>query len=267
MKSPLISKRSFSTVSTQSGRWITAVSDMKNAHDIPWKRIFVEAIAIVASILFAFGIDAWWGEQLERSNEQVLLTRLGAEFSTNLDRIDRRKGYSRIVDASLRLFDAIDEAMLIEDPTVEVPTGMLRLALIAPTFEADMPLLDALTKAGKLEVVDESRIVAAVSVWERQLRDYTAMAERARRNVDTQLLPALYKRADIGPVLMRPFLTTLNAADPMWSIPVVINIDTEIKGIIAGRHALAIDAQRKFEELRKAAVEVIEAIDGHTTNP
>ncbi len=240
---------------------------MKNAQEIPWKRISVEAIAIVASILFAFGIDAWWGERLERSEEQVLLTRLSAEFSTNLERIDQRQGYSGIVDAALRLFGVIDEAMLNKDPTVEVPTGMLRHALITPTFEADMPLLDALTKAGKLDVVDESRIIAAVSVWERRLRDYTAMAERARRNADTLLLPALYKRGDMGQVLTRPFLTSLNATDPMWSIPVVINVDTEIKGLIAGRYANALDAQAKFEELRKAAVEVIEAIDGHTTNP
>jgi hypothetical protein len=240
---------------------------MKNAQEIPWKRISVEAVAIVASILLAFGIDAWWGERLEQSNEQVLLTRLGAEFAANLDRIDQVKGLSIIVDASLNLFGVISEATLNEDTTVEVPTGMLRLALIAPLFEADMPLLDAFTKAGKLDIVDESRIIAAVSVWERQLRDYTSMAERARRDVDTLLLPALYKRADIGPLLVGPFITSLNRTDPMWAVPVVINIDSEVKGLVAGRYARALDAHRDFEELRMAAVEVIEAIEGNTTNP
>jgi len=127
-------------------------------------------------------------------------------------------------------------------------------------------LLDALTKAGKLDVVDEPRIIAAVSVGERQLRDYTAMAGRARRNTDTLSLPALYKRGDIGPVLMAPFITSLNGTDPMWSVPVIINIDSEIKGLIAGRYANALDALGKFKELREAAVEVIEAIDGHATN-
>jgi cobalamin biosynthesis Mg chelatase CobN len=95
-------------------------------------------------------------------------------------------------------------------------------------FDADTPLLDALTKARKLDVADESRIVAAVSVWERQLRDYTSMAERARRDVDTLLMPALSERSDIGSLLVGPFITPLNGADPMWRVPVVINIDTEI---------------------------------------
>lgn len=237
---------------------------MINNQEIPWKRISVEAIAIVASILLAFGIDAWWDERLERSNEQVLLTRLSTEFSSNLNRIDQVK-YSFIVDASLKLFRVIDEAMLIEESTVEVPTGMLKISLISAVFEADMPILDALTKAGKLDVVDESRIVAAVSVWERQLRDYTSGAERERRNVDTLLLPALYKRGDIGPVHMRPFITSSNADDPMWRVPVVINIDAEIKGLVAGRYAMALDVQSDLEDLRDAAVEVIEAIEENTT--
>jgi len=36
---------------------------MINADKIPWKRLSVEAAAIVASILLAFAIDAWWGDR------------------------------------------------------------------------------------------------------------------------------------------------------------------------------------------------------------
>ena len=95
---------------------------------------------------------------------------------------------------------------------------------------------------------------------------YRPMAVRARRNTDTLLLPALFKRGDIGPVLMAPFITSLNEADLMWRVPVVIKVDSEIKGLIAGRYANALDALSKFEELREAAVDVIEAIGGHSTN-
>jgi hypothetical protein len=140
-----------------------------------------------------------------------------------------------IVDASSNLFEAINKAMRNEETTVEVPTGMLRIALIAPLFEAETPLLDALTKAGKLDIVDESLIIAAVSVWERQLRNYTSMAEHARHDLDSLLLPALYKRSDIGSLLVEPFVTPLNGTDPMWRVPVVINIDTKIKGLVAER--------------------------------
>jgi len=33
---------------------------------IPWKRLVLEATAIVASILLAFAIDAWWDERQDR---------------------------------------------------------------------------------------------------------------------------------------------------------------------------------------------------------
>ena len=46
------------------------------SQDIPWKRLSVEGVAIVASILLAFAIDAWWGERLEH--------RLGVEYEQRI---------------------------------------------------------------------------------------------------------------------------------------------------------------------------------------
>ena len=36
---------------------------MSIAQTIQWKRLFVEAVAIVGSILLAFAIDAWWEDR------------------------------------------------------------------------------------------------------------------------------------------------------------------------------------------------------------
>ena len=41
---------------------------------IPWKRTSIEAVAIVASILLAFAIDAWWAERAEERDEQESLS-------------------------------------------------------------------------------------------------------------------------------------------------------------------------------------------------
>lgn len=239
---------------------------MKKTQEIPWKRISAEGFAIVVSILLAFGIDAWWDERRERAEEQVLLTRLAAEFSINLERIELYiEGFSNIVDACSQLYEIVDNAMVNQEETAGLPAGWLRLSLIAPLYEANTPLLDALTKGGKLDVVDDSRVIEAVSEWERQLRDYTSMAERARRGVDSLLKPALYKRGDIGSLLVGPWITEENGADPMWRIPVIIEVDREIKGIVAGRYEMALDTHRDFEQLRDAAAEVIASIEGNVS--
>ena len=49
---------------------------MNDANSIQWKRLSVEAAAIVASILLAFVIDAWWEQRLERQ--------FGAEYERRI---------------------------------------------------------------------------------------------------------------------------------------------------------------------------------------
>ncbi len=44
---------------------------------IPWPRILAEGVAIVLSILLAFGIQAWWEGVQEREEEQVALAVVG----------------------------------------------------------------------------------------------------------------------------------------------------------------------------------------------
>lgn len=49
---------------------------MTESQNIPWKRLSVEAAAIVASILLAFAIDAWWGDRQRDEAERVVLQTL-----------------------------------------------------------------------------------------------------------------------------------------------------------------------------------------------
>ena len=39
---------------------------MSDTREIPWKRLVVEGAAIVASILLAFAIDAWWQDRSDQ---------------------------------------------------------------------------------------------------------------------------------------------------------------------------------------------------------
>jgi len=49
---------------------------MNTDRTIPWPRIAVEGVAIVASILLAFAIDAWWDDRQRDESEQVFLQTL-----------------------------------------------------------------------------------------------------------------------------------------------------------------------------------------------
>jgi hypothetical protein len=64
---------------------------MPNSQSIQLKRITVEGAAIVASILLAFWIDAWWEDRQDRHEELVILSSLLDEFQLieqNLKQLD-----------------------------------------------------------------------------------------------------------------------------------------------------------------------------------
>ena len=235
---------------------------MANQTNLTWARVLAEGSAIVVSILLAFGIQAWWEERLERTAEAELLDRLHAEFMTNLARIDEREFYQIVLLRGEELFMQIKDARKAGQETIMVSGSTLRWFARAPTYEADTPILDGLISAGQLEIIEDRNVQSVLATWERELRDYTAFAERARRYADESLLPALYRRGAIGDVLMfSPSSQSSN--DPALEAGVQIRVDDELKGIVAGRYAAARSAQGKFEILRSAALDVIDAIEPH----
>ena len=61
---------------------------LSTAKQLPWLRIVAEGVVIVASILFAFGIDRGWDNWQERQEESEALGRLHIEFTENRERIE-----------------------------------------------------------------------------------------------------------------------------------------------------------------------------------
>ena len=76
---------------------------MNSDRKIPWPRIAVEGVAIVASILLAFSIDAWWANQVDSIEEKEILTALQREFETNLVTLEEQLSYREAVRASANL--------------------------------------------------------------------------------------------------------------------------------------------------------------------
>jgi len=68
---------------------------MKESQEIPWKRIFVEATAIVASILLAFAIDAWWQNRTDRFVEAQYLRAMRADLLRSLELLDENEATQR----------------------------------------------------------------------------------------------------------------------------------------------------------------------------
>ena len=177
---------------------------------IPWKRLSVEAAAIVGSILLAFAIDAWWAERLERITEREVLSRLYDEFSSNRERLDTWVSVDgfmqRIKASSLRVSEIMDAAMKGGSETVSVLDVQIADLVRSATFEAETPVYESLVRSGRIEIVENREIVTAIAKWERSLRNAAEIEQTRRQFVNNQLLPVLAAKSNIQHVLMNRFV-------------------------------------------------------------
>ena len=131
---------------------------------IPWKRIAVEAAAIVASILLAFAIDAWWDERNERIEETEVLLGLKSEFSRYRDEMSE----SIDVFANNR---ALTEELIIatrrgswDSETLDIDAAIN--AIYDPkSHDFGGGVLDALINSGRLEIISDYDLRVRLANW------------------------------------------------------------------------------------------------------
>jgi hypothetical protein len=237
---------------------------MQKIREIPWSRIGAESVAIVASILLAFAINAWWEDRLERDLEVQQLSRLRAELEVNVALLDGFGGLERSLESDIGIVEQIEEAQDRGEETVDISASSFRLLARATSVEVETSVFDGLVRSGRIEIVRNEQIVSALASWESSIKDYTDLAAVARTTTETLLLPALHTRADAANILVligrsgRP-IGSDNPSGDLSSIQ--LSIDDEIKGLIAQKVAILGTAGRALDDVRTAAQATIDAID------
>ena len=210
---------------------------MTGSEKIPWKRISVEAAAIVASILLAFAIDAWWAERLERAAEREELSRLYDEFKSNYERLDawvsERGHVDRQREAALNVSETLSTALKDGLKTVLLSDRQIAEIIRTPTFEARMSVFDGLVRSGRVEIIENRGIVKAMAEWEGRLRSTNDEEQRGLRFVNDQLFPALATHNNIQHIIL--IQVDPNPVDP--SRVTEIHVDPLLANLAAQRYA------------------------------
>jgi len=199
---------------------------MNEPNQIPWLRISAEAAAIIASILVAFAIDAWWDSlQVDRKTREILEA-VRLEMESNLATL--QDSIAHHVDIS----EAIDIA---QDQMSTV--GVQNKALIdVEVFEPSTGALDTLIATGMLGELDDPALQISLGAFTGFARD---LSERESRAVEFR--DAARRRiAAIG--------------EPIWS-----RVDSD--RIQADVHHLNLLTMREVEE--DAAIESARRLEDH----
>lgn len=190
-----------------------------------WKRLGIEATAIVVSILLAFAIDAWWDDVQSDARTREILDAVHLEMESNLSNLQDSIAHHEEIRRAIGL--AQDQFSI---------DGLLNEAVIAvEVFEPSTGALDTLIATGMLSNIDDPGLRISLAAFQGLAQD---LGERENRAVEFR--DAARRRiAEIG--------------EPVWNRadPELVNADVQMLNLLTMRQAEeidAIDSARKLEE-------------------
>ena len=190
-------------------------SDRPGPSGLRWKRIAVEGVAIVLSILLAFAIDAWWDERGDRLEEQRVLRQLTAEFEAVSDQLDRYVAMDRRTLRNVSRVDSLLQAALADGrPAIMVRDSTLRWLVTQGTFAPTLPTLDGLRTSGRLTLIQHEELGRALAAWPGQLEDAVEHQEQSLDIIFRFVYPAIMPAMNFGPAHDQTLAYVDRLADP-----------------------------------------------------
>ena len=218
--------------------------------DISWRRLLAESLAIVVSILLAFGIDAWWEQRQEDARERVLLVGLLDDFrSSRAELVNRLELARRIADAIEAFLTATDDYTPLQP--LPVPETAILAVLSTPTYEPATSTLDAALASGDLEIIKSDDIRRELADWRRILADLQEDEIEAKRVTNAQVVPVLGETHDLRSLYARIMPWTAQEGDVPGTgdaqVPVMVS--TDLRAAVALRKFVADFVAAGLEQL------------------
>lgn len=230
---------------------------MSESETIPWKRLTAEGGAIVASILIAFAIDAWWQDRTERIIEVQYLQAIQEDLLSSLELLDEDEA------AQQRQVGYLESLLLTDSDTPYsdelrrwVDDGLFNVG----TYQPQSSALRDLESSGQSQVIrnpDIRRILASA----RQRMDSLEIAQR-----DFQLA----QQTLIDPFLVDNFNLSHLMLDRAANNETNLSLlgTSEFQSRIAFKISLRGEVGESQSEVREAFEEALELIETElqTTN-
>lgn len=157
-----------------------------------FRRLVLEAAAIVGSILLAFAIDAWWDEFQDAVDTRENLVDVRMEFLEYEAELERR--YELWSDYAGSMGRLLDVARSGEAPPAVVMDTLLHDLTWASTFDPGTGAVDALIASGRMEFVRSLELRSAVAAWDGVAAEVQDNEVLARDFITMILLPYLAER-------------------------------------------------------------------------
>ncbi|MGI9223284.1 MAG: hypothetical protein ACR2QX_02315 [Woeseiaceae bacterium] len=140
-------------------------------HEIPWIRIGAESAAIVASILLAFAIDAWWDERVAAEREQEILKTLLADFESSREQFEDWKAFHLAVQASNTKLLQLATSGSTDLTNDEIDRLLLDLSWWDIQSHFATSALNSVIASGELSIINSDALRRSVADWPTHMRN------------------------------------------------------------------------------------------------
>lgn len=158
-------------------------------NEIPWKRLIVEGLIIVTSILLAFAIEAWWQNRQEKAQEIELLQAIRQDFVENQQRIVDQVAGINIASDYLGAFatsNDIDRYIANLDFNVELIVRPMYRSFT--TSGMMLGFLESTTNSGMLALISSSDLRSAIAEIVNQNDNLDIIADDIRYLTDQSMI-------------------------------------------------------------------------------
>lgn len=210
-----------------------------------WTRRAAEGLLIVASILLAFGLQAWWEDQVEYREETRLLQSILGELRANQGHLVEAIQYQSGIHESVQaLLDAA------ANPTVDLSRDSVDVLIggvswYSTTERLQTAAVDAVVLGGTLSVLSDEILRTDLTAWLQALDRFKDIAAQDHETYFHAWLPFLRANAylpQISNVLSEP-----GSSDPYYGIPVpVLAEPVDHRALVANREFQNLLVQKRW---------------------
>ncbi len=185
---------------------------------VPWVRLVAQGVSIVASILLAFAIDAWWQGRLEDKAVREILVSLQEEFTVHRTTLLQDKAlwatHEESVSRLLRLFKSG------ENPGPAVMDTLILALTWMHTWDPGSGAHKALIASGSLELIENIDLRNNLLEWQSRV-DEVRDNELIAREINLKLImPYLAEREF-------PFGRSSVIVGEVWPAPVASDAEAD----------------------------------------
>jgi len=243
---------------------------MTETQKIPWKRVAIEASAIVVSILIAFAIDAWWADRKDRQEERDYLTSLRQELIRGSDEVaQREKTHAEIVESHIDLIKQIQSENRASSESLYYMFSLLS----RPTaISVPRAVYDDLISSGGSQVIRSDKLRIELALYGATLASFKIENDSVWATWEQRIQPYLEGRIPrLNRIILGSFSRNRYIKEAGWEIPFSLsahNVDFEsvlmdpaFEDMLAERWLRVQDRLWRIRNLQKLMEEIVNMIN------